>query len=113
MAVFPFKCKQGGKIRIATLDVGTAKNNWGLILEKISEHQIDVICIQETRLKKKEAIGTAKRKARTLLWSSCHTEAARTEADKATGGCAVAARRGVGISDEACVKTAEGTRHRI
>ena len=48
--MFPFKKKEGGKIRIATLNVGTAKNQWGIILEKVREHEIDVLCIQETRL---------------------------------------------------------------
>ena len=68
---------------------------------------------QETKLKSEETVEAAKIRARASLWNSCHTVAACTAADKASGGCAVCVRKGAGIETNSSLNFAESVDHRI
>ena len=52
--MFPFEEEDGGKIRIATLNVGTAKDHWEWILEKVKEHEIDVYIDKIKRIQRQD-----------------------------------------------------------
>jgi len=72
----------------------------------------DVILLQET---KRYGFATAKMvtAARNIGWNAVPSEALRTAADKASGGCMVAARKGNGITPHPDSLVKDGFGHRI
>ena len=79
----------------------------------LCKSEADAQFLQETKSRTLETIDAAKRRLRTLGWSAHLSLARTTEAGEGSRGCAVAGRKGVGISpaDEGLV--AEEFRHRF
>ena len=85
--------------RIGLVGIDTANpSSWTTAKDKVLAHaKSDVICLQETKIARDNQIADAKRHARGLGWSTSHSAAKRTAAQGVSGGCAVAARKGIGI----------------
>ena len=71
------------------------------------------VMLQETRLKTKDEIAAAKRAARREGWSAHFEPARHTDADRGSGGCGVAVKKGSGISAISTEDLAPDTRHRL
>ena len=102
--------KQAGLWAIDTGNCNCADTALDKVLNKSAA---DVTCLQEVRHKTKQAAEAYKRKLRGAGWSAHISLAKTTAADRGSGGCAVAARRGIGIAaaDEGLVDAA--FQHRI
>ena len=79
----------------------------------MSKSLADITCLQEMRAKTPDAVDAAKRRLRGLGWNSHFSLAKTTEADRASGGCAVAARRGIGVAPAGNDIIEEAYAHRI
>ena len=73
----------------------------------------DIICFQEMKCTGDDVVRDAKRRARTLGWNLSMGEAKRLPSGHASGGCAVASRRGIGIAGPKQEVVAEGFHFRI
>ena len=71
----------------------------------------DVLLIQETKLASAEGVQKPARRGKSFGWNCAASSAHRTAADRASGGCAVASKRSIGIAGHAHVT--EGFRHRM
>ena len=79
----------------------------------LKRSKADAVLLQETKLKNKEELESAKRVAKQMGWSS-HLEPARhLESDRGSGGCAVAIRSGGGIVPVSTADLLPDTKHRI
>ena len=73
---------------------GTA---WNSARCRLETSQATAVCLQETRLKAKEAIGAAKRWSKKSGWQLVLEEAAQGQAGKTKAGVGIAVRSGVGV----------------
>ena len=71
----------------------------------------DALLLQETKLSGDLGVAKVARRGRALGWNATASMAHRTAADKCSGGCVVAVRRGNGIVPHEIVK--HGFRHRF
>ena len=60
-----------------------------------------------------DKIKDERRKARNIGWSAAMNSAKRTEAEGASGGCAICARKGIGIDTESTIEVNKEVAHRI
>ena len=89
-------------------------NSWTTAKAKVLNlSSADAIGMQETKVEGEEKISDAKRHARDLGWNSTFTGAKSTPAQRASGGCAVCARKGTGVSDKGSVEIDDKVRHRV
>ena len=73
----------------------------------------DITGLQETRLRTQHAVGAPKRHLRDSGWSAHLSLAKTTKADKGSGGCAVVARKGLGIAAAGEELVADTFQHRL
>ena len=72
-------------------------NAWKAGKEYMQHTQVDVVCVQETKVHGKDAIAAAEAAARCKGWRACLSPAELTAAGRPTGGIAVACRATVGM----------------
>ena len=73
----------------------------------------DVVMLQETKVKTAEDTAAATRRLRQAGWNAHVSQAKTTEAGRGSGGCAITARRGTGISPVESGLIAPEMKHRI
>ena len=88
-------------------------NSWATATQSVlARSAADVLFLQETRIIGAAGTKKATKDARALGWSCCPGEALRTAANRASGGNAIAAKKGTGITPHDGI-VADGFGHRI
>jgi len=88
-------------------------NSWGSAKIPLSKSAADFCLMQELKIFDPSKLRSAHGEARHRKWNLAPTLALRTAADKASGGCAVAARIGFGLKDNSDTLVPKAYRHRI
>ena len=89
-------------------------SSWGSLKDLVlMRSQADIVCAQEARILQGDHPQIASNEARRAGWSMVVGQAKKTQAGRASGGCLVAARRGIGITDEGQPEIASGMAHRV
>jgi hypothetical protein len=89
-------------------------NSWeSAKMHVLARSAADVVLLQEVRMTGAAGIATIKRSGRSIGWSCAASPAEPSESGPASGGCAVAARRGIGVADELCAQVPAAIRHRF
>ena len=89
-------------------------NSWSTAKESILPvSKADILCTQETKIHDKGKVEDEKRRARTLGWGAALNLSKRNESGKASGGCSVCARKGIGIDAESTIEFRNEIKHRI
>ena len=101
------------KIGLWAIDTVNASSWTSAVSKILHKSMADVLLVQECKLLSDEGIRKAAREARRLGWNSSASQAHRTAANKASGGCAVAARRGIGLSPHHYDIVVDGLHHRF
>ena len=102
----------GWKSRGMWLVVTSNPNSWTTAEARVlPATAADTLLLQETKLCGTAGVDKVSRRGRHFGWNATASEAHRTAADRASGGCMVAVRRGCGITPHTAVK--DGFRHRF
>ena len=92
----------------------TNPNTFDAARRKILRHsKANAVIMQETRLKSSDEIAAAKRAAKREGWSAHFEPARHTAADRGSGGCGVAVKKGSGISAVSTSDLDPEAKHRI
>lgn len=95
------------------IDVVTP-NSVGTLLEQVLPYSwADATLVQESKLRTATEVNSATRAAKGLGWMGQFQFAHSTAHDKASGGAAVLARKGIGMRDNTADTIPDGFRHRL